>query len=640
MKKFTLADLADQEDKNKIKMITFQNIKTNILTTATILLICTAVNAQNDTVRYVGKTLSNVDYHHGQLSPAVGVHATQIMRASREHPEKADGFGWTYNHQPTMAYWNDTFYLQYLSDPAGEHIPPSQTVIMTSKDGVTWKMPKVIFPVYHIPDGWKKEGVEGVAKNLDAIMHQRMGFYTSKDKRLFALAYYGIAMDEKDDPNDGKGIGRVIREIKKDGSFGEIYFIRYNKSWDKSKSAFPFYTRAKDKGLKKACEEILSDPLILQQWVEEADRDDELIPLKKPYKALSSYHLPNGDVVGLWKHALTSISKDGGKSWEYMPVRAPGFVNSNAKIWGQKTSDNRYATVYNPSEYRWPLAISTSDDGLNYKDLLLVHGEISPMRYGGNYKSAGPQYVRGISEGDGTPPDGKLWVSYSMNKEDIWVASIPVPVVAKVTEDVNDTFNELPDGQELKLWNTYDLSWASTKIEKKSDGKKWLTLRDQDYFDYSRAERVIPFAEKMEVTFTVKPEQNNHGLLQVEFQNKQGLPAVRLTFDSDGQLKTKTGARSNTIAKYEAGKEYKVNVKLNVKTRSYTIKVNNEKESTRIFYAPVEGFERIMFRTGEQRYSPNPDTEPDTDDYDDLPQTGKLIPEAVFNIQSLITKKL
>lgn len=620
-------------------MIAFQNIKTNIIATATIILVCTAVNAQNDTVRYVGKTLSNVDYHHGQLNPAVGVHATQIMRASREHPEKADGFGWTYNHQPTMAYWNDTFYLQYLSDPAGEHIPPSQTLTMTSKDGVSWKMPKVIFPIYHIPDGWKKEGVEGVAKNLDAIMHQRMGFYTSKDKRLFALAYYGIAMDKKDDPNDGKGIGRVIREIKKDGSFGDIYFIRYNKSWDKSKSAFPFYTQAKDKGFKKACEEILSDPLILQQWVEEADRDDELIPLKKPFKALSSYHLPNGDVVGLWKHALTSISKDGGKSWEYMPVRAPGFVNSNAKIWGQKTSDNRYATVYNPSEYRWPLAISTSDDGLNYKDLLLVHGEISPMRYGGNYKSAGPQYVRGISEGDGIPPDGKLWVSYSVNKEDIWVASIPVPVTSVVTENANDIFNELAYGQELKLWNTYDLSWASTKIEKKTDGKKWLTLRDQDYFDYARAERVIPFAEKMEVTFVVKPEQNNHGLLQVEFQNKQGLPAVRLTFDTDGQLKTKTGARFNTIAKYEAGKEYKVNVKLNAKTRSYTIKVNDEKESTRIFYAPVNGFERIMFRTGEQRYSPNADTEPDTEDYDDLPQTGKLIPEAVFNIGSLITKR-
>lgn len=621
-------------------MNTILNIKNSFLTAAITIAACTAVMAQNDTVKYVGKTLSNIDYHHGQLSPAVGVHATQIMRASREHPEKSDGFGWTYNHQPMMAYWNNTFFVEYLSGRSGEHIPPSQTLLVSSKDGVNWTMPKVIFPIYRIPDGWKKEGVAGVAKDLDAIMHQRMGFYTSKDKRLYALAYYGIAMDEKDDPNDGKGIGRVIREIHKDGSFGPIYFIRYNKTWDKSKSAFPFYTQSKDKALKKACEEILAEPLLMQQWVEESDRDDKLIPLQKPYKAFSYYHLANGNVVGLWKHALTSVSKDGGKSWEYNPLRAPGFVNSNAKIWGQKTADNRYATVYNPSEYRWPLAISTSDDGLVYKDLLLVHGEISPMRYGGNYKSAGPQYVRGITENNGTPPDGKMWVSYSVNKEDIWVASIPVPVTAVVKDNVNDVFNEMPNGQELKLWNTYNLAWASTKIEKKEDGKKWLTLRDKDLFDYSRAERVIPFGKKVEATFTVKPEQNNHGLLQIEFQNKQGLPSIRIVFDSDGEIKVKHGARSGGVAKYEAAKEYTVTVKLDVDKRSYTIKVNDGKEANKIFYAPAEGISRIMFRTGEQRYSPNPDTAPDVEDYDDLKNTGMEIPEAVFNIKELISKSL
>jgi hypothetical protein len=620
-------------------MIAFNKIKSIALTIS----FCGAINsaiAQQDTIRYVGKTLSNVDYHHGQLSPAVGVHATQIMRASREHPEKADGFGWTYNHQSMMAYWNNTFYLHYLSDPTGEHMPPSQTFFMTSKDGATWTKPQVLFPIYRIPDGFKKEGVEGVAKNLDAIMHQRMGFFISSDKRLLSTGYYGVAMDKKDDPNDGKGIGRVVREIYKNGSFGPIYFIRYNKNGNPLPTTFPFYTKSKDKKFIKACDELLSKPLLMQQWVEEADRDDALIPLKKQFKAFNYYHLPNGNVVGLWKFALTSISKDEGKTWEYNPTRAPGFVNSNAKIWGQKTSDNRYATVYNPSEYRWPLAISTSDDGLNYKDLLLVHGEISPMRYGGNYKSAGPQYVRGILEGNGTPPDGKLWVSYSVNKEDIWVASVPVPVTSEVKENANDVFNDLPNGEELKLWNTYDLSWASTKIEKKTDGKKWLTLRDQDAFDYSRAERVIPFAQKMEATFTVKPEQNNHGLLQVEFQNKQGLPAIRLVFDSDGELKVKHGARFGGITKYEAGKEYTITVKLDVTSRSYTVKVNDSKETFKIFYAPVDGISRIMFRTGEQRYTPNPDTAPDTPDFTDLPDAGKLIPEAVFNIQSLTTKKL
>ncbi|KQB36948.1 BNR 2 domain containing protein [Flavobacterium daejeonense] len=624
-------------------MILFQNIKSNIAAATTILLTCGAIQstvAQKDTIRYVGKTLSNIDYHHGQLSPAVGVHATQIMRASREHPEKADGFGWTYNHQPMMAYWNNTFYLHYLSDPAGEHIPPSHTLLMTSKDGQNWTKPKVIFPIYRVPDGTTKEGVDGVAKNLDAIMHQRMGFYVSSDNRLLSLGYYGIALDRKDDPNDGKGIGRVVREIYKDGSFGPIYFIRFNKSFDQSKAAYPFYKKSKDKKFIKACDELLSKPLMMQQWVEESDRDDALIPLKKEYKAFSYYHLPNGNVIGLWKHALTSMSKDNGKTWEYNALRAPGFVNSNAKIWGQKMSDNRYATVYNPSEYRWPLAISTSDDGLTYKDLLLVHGEISPMRYGGNYKSAGPQYVRGILEGNGTPPDGKLWVSYSVNKEDIWTASIPVPVTSEVKEDANDVFNNLPNGEELKLWNTYDLAWASAKIEKKADGKKYLTLRDHDAFDYCRVERVLPFAQKMEATFTVIPEQNDKGLLQAEFLNKQGLPAIRIIFDADGQIKVKHGARLGGMGSYEAGKEYTINVKLDVTSRSYYIKVNDSKETYKIFYAPVDGISRIMFRTGEQRYTPNPDTAPDTPEYVDLPNTGVEIPEAVFNIKSLVTKKL
>lgn len=624
-------------------MQVLQNIKSGMLSAGAVLLSLVLVEtaqAQQDTIRYVGKTLSNVDYHHGQLSPAVGVHATQIMRASREHKEKADGFGWTYNHQSMMAYWNNTFYLHYLSDPSGEHIPPSQTFIMNSKDGVSWSKPQVLFPIYRVPDGYKKEGIEGSAKNLDAIMHQRHGFYVSSDDRLLALGYYGVALDKKDDPNDGNGIGRVVREIYKDGSFGPIYFIRFNKHTNVSQAAYPFYKKSKDKKFIKACDELLSKPLMMQQWVEEADRDDPLVPLKKQYKAFSYYHLPNGNVVGLWKFALTSLSKDGGKSWEYAPLRAPGFVNSNAKIWGQKTADNRYATVYNPSEFRWPLAISTSDDGLNYKDLLLVHGEVSPMRYGGNYKSAGPQYVRGILEGNGTPPDGKIHLTYSMNKEDIWVASIPVPVTAEVKEDANEVFNAMADGQELKLWNTYDLAWASTKIETKSDGQKWLTLRDQDYFDYSRAERVVPFAQKMEATFTVKPEQNNHGLLQVEFQNKQGLPAIRLVFDSDGEIKAKHGARFGGLGKYEAGKEYTIRVKLDVSSRSYTVQLNDSKETFKIFYAPVDGISRIMFRTGEQRHTPNADTLPDTPDFVDLPDAGKLIPEAVFNIKSLVTKKL
>ncbi|MFS6556000.1 exo-alpha-sialidase, partial [Parabacteroides distasonis] len=129
---------------------------------------------------------------------------------------------------------------------------------------------------------------------------------------------------------------------------------------------------------------------------EESDRDDDILPLKTPYKAFSGYTLPDGRKVALWKHAVTSMSYDGGNTWRYPAYRAPGFVNSNAKIWGQRLTDGTYATVYNPAEYRWPLAISLSNDGLEYTTLSLINGEVTPERHWGLYKSYGPQYTRGI----------------------------------------------------------------------------------------------------------------------------------------------------------------------------------------------------------------------------------------------------
>ena len=145
-----------------------------------------SVSAQ-DRVHYTGTELSNPTCHDGQLSPVVGVHNIQVMRANREHPAPDNGNGWTYNHQSMLAYWNGQFYMHYLSDPSDEHIPPSQTFLMTSKDGYHWTNPVTLFPIYRVPDGYTKPGRTDKAKDLDAIMHQRVGFYVSKSGRLIAM---------------------------------------------------------------------------------------------------------------------------------------------------------------------------------------------------------------------------------------------------------------------------------------------------------------------------------------------------------------------------------------------------------------------------------------------------------------------
>ena len=384
-------------------------LKSRCLTAAAVacLAMSSADAVAQDVVRYTGTELSDPHRHDGGLSPVVGVHNIQIMRANREHPAPENGMGWTYNHQPMMAYWHGRFYVHYLCDPKDEQVPPSHTLMQTSRDGYTWTTPVMLFPEYDVPEGFTKPGIEDAAHNMKAVMHQRMGFYVSADDRLYAIGSYGVCLSKKDHNNDGNGIGRVIREVKDDGTLGKIYFIYYNHDFNEKNTDFPNYRRG-DKYLRRAVAEIYANPRIRMQWVEEADREDPLIPLNKPYKAYNDYTLPDGRLVALWKHALTSISEDGGNTWSEPVGRAPGFVNSNAKIWGQRLSDGTYATVYNPAEYRWPLAISLSSDGLEYTTLNLVNGEVTPERHGGNYKNYGPQYTRGIQEGNGTPADGNM----------------------------------------------------------------------------------------------------------------------------------------------------------------------------------------------------------------------------------------
>ncbi|KQR70958.1 six-hairpin glycosidase [Pedobacter sp. Leaf176] len=585
-----------------------------------------------DTVRYTGKTLVNADYHHGQLSPVMGIHNIQTFRANREHPELAENFGWTYNHAPMLAYWNNKFYVEYLSDKVGESIPPGQTFLQSSSDGYTWTKPDVIFPIYRIADGTTKEGRTDVAKDLDAVMHQRMGFYVSSKNVFLVLGFYAISFDAKDDPNDGHGIGRAVREIQADGKYGPIYFIHYNPGYTEKNTKYPYFTKSKNKAFVAACNELLANKLMTQQWNEEADRKDPLITLQKQYKAFSYYHLPDGRVVGLWKNALTAISTDNGKSWPESAFRAPGFVNSNAKIWGQKTADGNYATVYNPSEYRWPLAISTSKNGLEYTNLLLINGEITPMRYGGNYKSYGPQYVRGIIEGNGKPADGKLWVTYSMNKEDIWVSSVPLPVKDRAMENADDDFAKVGSAKLLENWNIYSPLWAPVKVQ---DGA--LILKDKDPFDYAKAERLFPASKKIITSFSVTPKQNDFGLLEIELQDAKGTASVRLTFDTAGNLSGKAGARYKNFMKYEAGKSYDIKLKLDAHTRFYSLTVNGKELSLSLAFQPVPDVSRIVFRTGDVRRFPNVDTPADqTYDLKNAGESEKK--EAVYLIKYLRTE--
>src|SRR5690625_3925861 len=69
---------------------------------------------KDEPIKFVGETYNDKYYYDGRLRYAVGVHNYQAMRANRSQPPEAaaDKVGWTYSHQPYLAYWNGKYYLQ------------------------------------------------------------------------------------------------------------------------------------------------------------------------------------------------------------------------------------------------------------------------------------------------------------------------------------------------------------------------------------------------------------------------------------------------------------------------------------------------------------------------------------------------
>lgn len=576
-------------------------------------------------VKYVGQEMVNIDYHHGQLRPAIGVQSYQVLRANRTHPELAEGYGWTYNHAPMLAYWRGRFYLEYLSDPVSEHVPPSQTLLTSSEDGRHWEKPCIVFPPYPIPHGVYKGEYE-LPKGSYSVMHQRMGFYVAPNDRLLVLGFYGISPHPTVGPNDGRGIGRVVREVYGDGSFGPIYFIRYNRhaGWNESNTHYPYYKESKDRGFVEACEALLANRLMTLQWWEE-DRSPDGFYAVEGYKALSYYHLPDGRVVGLWKWSKAAISADEGRSWSPV-VEVPTLVMAGAKVWGQRTSDGRYALVYNPStrnSHRWPLAIVTGDDGLTFERMLLVSGEVPPRRFAGLYKDFGLNYVRGIVEGNGSPPDGDMWITYSMNKEDIWVSRIPVPVRHRVEAPVYDTFETMIPGGEVVDWNIYSPLWAPVTVVKFSnEGRQSLELRDADPYDYAKAERVFSEGVRVTIDTRILARQSNRGQLWIEVVDSKGQAAARVLFDADGTVRARNGSDFGPVYEYKPDTWYDISLRLDAYRHRYDLAITGVAPLCDLMFdAPVSTVERVVFRTGPERRQPTPESdprlEPDRPDADD-----------------------
>lgn len=569
----------------------------------------TVAESASEPIRYVGKEQPDKRLYDGALRHAVGVHYYQALRANRTCPSEGGAIGWTYNHQPYLAYWRGQFYLQYLSTPKSEHVPPGRTLLMTSVDGQHWSNPHVVFPEYALPE--IKNADSSLPAGTPAVMHQRMGFYTAPNGRLLTLGFYSFCIDPlpQKGPNKGQGLGRVVCEIHADNTVGPIYFIRYNRhaGWNETNTSYSFYKTSPDVGFVTACDALLADKLMTLQWWEEDRATDgfyTIQPEKAEPKAPSYAHRPDGTVLGVWK-AHYALSPDEGKSWTKL-VGAPSLMPCGAKTWVQGTDDGRYALVYNHSvtrNNRFPLVVMSSDDCRDFANMLCLHGEVPPRRFAGLYKNAGPQYVRGIEEGNGKPPGSYLWNTYSMNKEDIWVTRTHVPVTGTVTQQVEETFDRVESMAQLELWNLYEPQWATIGIvnDPHQSGNKCLELRDEAPYDYALAERAFPESSRVRIEFRVLAEKVGHGVLEAEVQDRYGHRPLKIRLDEKWLAQDQMD-RWVTSIPAPANGWLAVQLVINCAAGSYDIALDGKTVGKGVKFAEkVETVERLVFRTGPYR---------------------------------------
>lgn len=585
-------------------------------------------------VSYRGREVVNPLYYHGGLRHAVGVHRYQTLRANRSQPPEAVGrVGWTYNHAPMLAYWQGRFWLNYVSNLVEEHGAPGRTGFQSSIDGRSWLQPTIAFPIIELspitppPEFFGGRVLPPLPRGTEAVMHQRMGFYTAPNGRLLTSGFYSYSPNVRLAPNRGHGLGRVVREVHPDGSLGPIYFVRYNRhaGWDESNTPFPFFESSPDPDFVAACRALLADKVVTLQWWEEDRATDGFFTLNMPTKeetaanlygpvseenphyivpkALSWYTRPDGAIVGLWKDGLATVSRDGGMSWErgrhYLP-------EAGAKVWGQRTDDGRYALVYCHSatgRQRFPLVVLTSDDGRSFDDMLVIHAEVPPMRYRGSNKSLGPQYVRGITPGNGNPPGDAMWLTYSVNKEDLWVTSVRVPITGEVSEHVHEDFDGLQSESELELWNLYVPNWAPISIVRDPwvPSGRCLELRDEDPYDYAKAECAFPASKRLRVSFSVLQLQPGLNGLEVEAQTGRNGRALRLWW-FPREIGFDLGSVEVARAPIETGRWHRIVLEIDCPRGTYDVSIDDEwiYRGLKLQESP-ETIERLVFRTGPWR---------------------------------------
>ncbi len=375
----------------------------------------------------------------------------------------------TFNLHGYLKYFQGVLFACWDSQARDENTAGQHGVFRFSADGgETWSDLRPLFPP--------------LADNLPAAQTKRPGpFQTSQGfaevgGRLYAVTCVDRELKEKVlrfNEVSRTRIGFLAREVRKDGTLGDgVWGGRppngpggrgcpppppgprgdvFGGASQKT-SPEPGYPAhpAGPPELVAAIRHFFQQPAHLPQLLfgptEHPDSDDE----HRMTEPTPPWRLDHGTWVRLYRdqgsiHGQTraeveasksrrnyaAFSFDDGRTWT-KPTRT-SFPDSTARSNAGRLPDGQYFVINNPLAMppgrggRTMLAISLSRDGLLFDRFMILRFVPPPQRYPGKAKTGtGFQYPHSVVVGE------HLWVIYSVNKEDMEVARIPLTELARL----------------------------------------------------------------------------------------------------------------------------------------------------------------------------------------------------------------
>ena len=358
-----------------------------------------------------------------------GVESFQIYRATP--------LTGVYSHHSQIGHFRGTFFASWTNQEWGEDGPGQRVLCSLSPNGRNWKPPFVCLPSM---GGMRKPERYGRVLTSEAWVVVGGKMYVVADvndkpgpTNKIASGYETTKSGQKRMLFDRRvGWGRVARSVAPNGDMGPIFWLVDDPP--APMEGFPNYPDAHDPQFREVAAQIngiLAKPLRMPAWdfLNHTDRprSDDDHEMCEP----TVYRRSDGVLVKLSRDCgphgsrrlYASLSKDGGKEWS-TPARTNIPDSPSKAVSGTLPNGLNYLignqVPISAHGVRDPLVISLSRDGKVFDWAAAILQGGPPLRYPGHAKNHGFQYPSALVLGK------MLWVIYSINKEDVAIARIPL----------------------------------------------------------------------------------------------------------------------------------------------------------------------------------------------------------------------